>query len=274
MSRSAENIGFQYQSQVETLWHMRAVMNDVAYAAAGGNVCSLEYSLTDPVAIGDVVRHSEAGMCARGLGAVGQYTYGAVLDIDTEKRTALVKLLGEAIVRCASQAVPGYLALVREDGAVDCVPEAACREPQRIVGVVSTSDAAGRCRVVLGMGRQCAASSPLSAQFISEAPTENRAAFCAGLLSVPNMYLHGEFCTGLDSAEALIDGRIKVGFIPGMFAKPPLMYSTAYTEDRYLCRVETDTEAAYVSVYGADGKLVRARELSAVLGLIVIGEAA
>lgn len=228
-------LGFQYMTQAETLWHMRAQMNNSLYAAAGGNVLNL---ICPDAQVGMVVRHTGGENAAIGYQAGGQCVYGVVLSGYSVTSTMLVKILGEAKVRCTGTAWPGQLALVREDGTIDAQDAKNCTEPERIIGVVSSTAAAGRCSVVLGQGRMCAAASPLSAKFITGTnETTKMAAFAACQIVVPSLNIYGDFVTGIESAEyGERDTQIVLKFAPGRFVKPPMVFGSLITASDYrLC---------------------------------------
>lgn len=224
--------GFQYMSQAETLWHMRAQTNNAVYAAAGGNVLNL----TCPGAqVGLVVRHTGGENAEVGYLSGGQCLYGVVLSFYAADNTALVKILGEVKVRCTGTARPGQLALVRPDGTIDAQDTKSCTEPERVIGVVASTEASGRCTVILGQGRMCAASAPLSAKFITGAnETTRMAAFAACQIVVPSLNIYGDFVTGVESAEyGARDTQLLLKFSSGKFVKPPIVYGSLITASDY-----------------------------------------
>ena len=263
-------LGFEHFVQMEFLWHMKMARNNYALSAAGGNV----FWLNGDFPLGTVIRHTGGAGCEVGFDETGIFTYGVVIDRDTELNQILVKIIGECRVKCSEFAQVGQYAEAQEDGSIKPRWLDKIINPQAVIGVCSGKTAGGFCKVVLGPGRECSQTSPISGNFLWQAnKLGGHSLFAAATIILPNAKVVGPFCSGFKQ-DCVIDNknRIVAHFEDEFFKQPPMVFSSVVnTRELYQTSVVSETDKLTFSFFRG-GEMIKPQEINdAQLNVICMG---
>lgn len=265
-------LGFEFANQMEFLWHMKMARNAYTLSAAGANI----FWLDGEAEIGTIIRHTGGGNFEVGFDETGVFTYGAVIDIDTELKRVLVKILGECRVKCREAVQVGMYAEAQADGTIKGRMLDDIISPSAIIGVCSSTAHNGFCKIVMGPGRECGSGSPVSGNFAWRSNKVNAyTVFSVGTLILPNLKISGPFCSGFEK-DAKLDKyyRAVVKFDGEFYKEPPLVFTTIVeTTEQIRVSTVSETDKLTMTFYRNDIKINPATIEDGHLNIICIGVA-